>query len=593
MTTAIDSRIAAEVAAVRTHAGLWLRYTHAFVRFTGPDVATWLQSQSTNDVLLLESGDGHANALVDRKAHLIAHFTLHRWDDEYWCLIERSQYPAFYESLDAHLFVEQVEIHNAADEVDQVVIQGPRSLFFLSTILEADETALSDVLPASPYGCHPLELLGHQTLAFRVSPTGEDGYVLLVPRGEGESLLDALLARGESFQISAVSEGAREVLRVEAGIPLFGIDMDATNRLPETTLERDGVSFTKGCYLGQEVIAKLKTYGSVKRALMGLVLDGSAPSMGATMLVDGKEIGEVRSACFSPTLQTVIALAYLDREYRAPDSSLTFETIPNRCTYRARVVVLPFVHALTREEHAHSLYTRALEAFGDDTHDESAVAIDLLREAIALRPTFEDAYECLGVILNRHHRVDEAIHFMKALAALNPSCIMAHTNLSVFYLAKGMIDEAEIEKAQAAVLELKLARDAKKAEELAAEERERIRREAMDRIRMFREVLEFDPEDPLATFGMGVAHMQLSEYEAAIPHLEQATRVQKDYSAAYLNLGKCHEFVGHAELAGDTYRRGIEVANRKGDLMPMREMERRLKSLALAPVTTSPTTGSE
>ena len=96
---------------------------------------------------------------------------------------------------------------------------------------------------------------------------------------------------------------------------------------------------------------------------------------------------------------------------------------------------------------------------------------------------------------------------------------------------------------------------------------------------MFEEVLEIDPDDPVATFGLGKAHVQLGKFEDAIPHLRHATEVQKDFSAAFLDLGKCHEFIGQAAEAIATYREGIAVASRKGDLMPMHEMERRLKAL--------------
>ena len=136
-----------------------------------------------------------------------------------------------------------------------------------------------------------------------------------------------------------------------------------------------------------------------------------------------------------------------------------------------------------------------------------------------------------------------------------------------------------VEKAKAAVLQIQHASDARKAEEIATAERERIKLEARERIEMFKEVLEIDPDDPLATFGTGAAYMQLNEYAEAIPFLEKATLVQKDYSAAFLNLGKCHEFLAHRDEARAAYRPGIEAANRKGDLMPLREMERRLKNL--------------
>ncbi|MFA6239502.1 MAG: glycine cleavage T C-terminal barrel domain-containing protein [Candidatus Hydrogenedentales bacterium] len=579
MTDDVALEVRDDVYAVRREVGAWIRDDHAFIRLEGRDVATWLQTQTSNDVTALESGQGHASALLDRKGRLQAHFTLHRWEDEYWLVVERIQAATLMEQLEAHLFAEDVRLFDSGNEVEQLLIQGPRTLSFLSFVM--GERAATELLPRTGHSVHPVEILGYQVLAIRHSATGEDGYLLIAQTGEAAPLLRALLEADQIHGLRAIGPDAQEILRVEAGIPRFGLDMDTTNRLPETTLERTCVSYTKGCYLGQEVIAKLRAYSSVKFALMGLELDDgtSAPRRGDTLYADGREVGTVRSGVYSPTLGRHIAMVYLDREHRAIDSTHAFSTAPNGPVFQARVVLLPFYTALTREEQAQALYDLALQYFQNDAHDKDVKAIDILCEAVLLHPTFEDAYEALGVILNRHHRVDEAIHYMQILAALNPACIMAHSNLSVFYVAKGMIAEAEEEKAKAAVLQLRRTSEARRAEDIAAEERERIRREALERIAMFKEVLEIDPDDPMATFGAGMAHMQLSEFDQATPYLERATQVQKDYSVAFLNLGKCHEFLGNRESAIAVFRKGIEAAGRKGDLMPLREMERRLKSL--------------
>jgi len=574
--------VVGEVSCVRRNLGLWLRDSHTFIRLTGSEVATWLQTQTSNDVVVLQSGEGHANALLDRKARLQAHFTVHRWEDEYWVVVERDQVPHLLETLDQHLFIEDVTIEDNGDTVDQLLVQGPRSTAFLASLLDTADAIGSDYLPSTPYGCHPIELSGHEVLVFRLTDTGEDGFLLVAEAGEGQVLLDTLIEIAAAFKPMAIGPDAREILRIEAGIPRFGVDMDRENRLPETTLERDAVSYEKGCYLGQEVVAKLRAYSSVRRALTGLAFTrdaAGAPRPGEALLVDGKEIGEMRSATFSPSLGYLIGMAYLDRDHRDPGSDLTFtcETLPNSTT--ANVRVLPIYEAESRQTRAHRLYDEALAVFEQDEADQDVSAIDYLRESILLEPTFEDAYEALGVILHRHHRVDEAIHYMKKLEALNPDCLMAHTNLSVFYVAKGMIEEAEQEKAKAAVLQIQHTRDARNAEEIAVAERERIRSEAKERIGMFEEVLEIDPDDALATYGMGAAQMQLNEYEKAVPFLERATDLQKDYSVAFLNLGKCLEFLGRVDPAQEVYRRGIAAANRKGDLMPMREMERRLRAL--------------
>lgn len=572
----------AQVRCVRERVGVWLRETHTFIRITGPDAASWLQTQSSNDVAALESGEGHANTLLDRKARLQAHFTMHRWEDEYWIIVEREQASHLLETLDQHLFIEDVTIEDNGDTVDQLFVQGPRATALIASALDTAEAIGSDYLPSVTFGCHPLELIGHEVLAFRLSDSGEDGFLLVAERGDGQALLDGLLDVGKLFDPSFIGPEAREILRIEAGIPRFGVDMSRENRLPETTLERDAVSYEKGCYLGQEVVAKLRTYSTVRRALMGLAFmrDASgAPKPGDALIVDGKPVGEMRSATYSPTLGYLIGMAFLDRDHRDPGSDLTFTCSSLSGPSTVKVCVLPIYQAERREDRARRLYDEALVVFEKDQDDRDATAIDHLRESILLDPAFEDAYEALGVILHRHHRVDEAIHYMKKLEALNPDCLMAHTNLSVFYVAKGMIEEAEHEKAKAAVLQIKHTRDARNADDIAAAERERIRSEAQDRIGMFEEVLEIDPDDALATYGMGAAHMQLNDYEKAVPYLERAAELQQDYSVAFLNLGKCLEFLGQTETAMETYQRGIAAANRKGDLMPMREMERRLQSI--------------
>lgn len=590
----MNSIVETGVSAVRNALGLWVRDTHTLVRFEGNDVATWLQSQTSNDVVALRSGQGHANTVLDRKGRLQAHFTLHRWQDEYWLIVEKLQAPRLLEHLDAHLFIEEVRMADAGGELEQVLVQGPRTLHFLSTLRDAGGANTPDMLPSAMYGCHPIELCGFQVLAFRVTETGEDGYLLVAQRGEAAPLRDAMLEAGAPFGAYEIGTEAQDVLRIEAGIPRFGVDMDATNRMPETTLEREAVSYDKGCYLGQEVIAKLRAYSSVKLALVGLALErGAFPPRNAALELDGNEIGVMKSAAFSPTLGKHIALAYLDRNHRAPGTLLELYGRTRTGTdehghgdkrpaeFAARVVVLPFYAAPARSERARALYDEALRRFDRDALDEDGSAIELLREAVLLDPAFEDAYEALGVILNRHHRVDEAIHFMQILGRLNPDSVMAHTNLSVFYVAKGMIPEAEEEKAKAAVLQMKHARQAREAEDIAATERDRIRREATERIAMFREVLEFDPDDPLATFGTGMAYVQLNDHGSALPFLERAVLTQKDYSAAYLNLGKCLEFLRRTDEARAAYTAGIECASRKGDLMPLREMERRLKAISV------------
>lgn len=588
----LDNQIADEVRVVRRGVGLWLRDDHTFVRFTGPDAASWLHSQTTNDVEALEPGQGHHNALLDRQGRLQAHFTLHRWEGEYWMLVERAQATHLLEQLDSHLFIEEVQIEETGGEIDQIVIQGPETLPFLASLLDTPEASGSELLPHDAHAVHPVEIFGYEVLAFSASPAGEDGFVFILEKGQGQRLLAELLGARDQFTPRTIGLEAREVLRIEAGIPRFEVDMDTRNVIPETTLERDCISYEKGCYLGQEVVARLKAYGSVKRALAGLVFAEEGPPVGLAARGDaamkreivskGKTIGTITSSCFSPTLDAWVALAYLDRDHRVPGSVLDASLGEEETLVHAEVRTLPLYAAPSREARARTLYDNALDLFQADLRDEDDSAILLLRRAILLEPDFEDAYEVLGVILHRQGLTDDAIRIMRQLVELNPDCLMAHTNLSVFYVAKGLIQEAEEEKAKSAVIEIQKISDEHAARQAAESERTRLVDEARRKISMFEEVLEIDPDDPVATFGLGKAYVQLGQYEDAIPRLLRATEVQKDFSAAYLDLGKCHEFLGHAPDAVAVYTEGIASAARKGDLMPQREMERRLKALESA-----------
>jgi folate-binding protein YgfZ len=571
-----------QIESVRTNVGLWLREDYTVLRFTGADAGAWLHNQTTNDVLSLESGRGNRQTLVNRQGRLQCVFDLLRFEDEYWAIIETRQAPALLERYESHHFLEDVSVEDVGAGSGQVMLEGPRAALFLLQHIEPRPALGDAVLPEVALSFAPLEIGEHHVLAVRTSESGEDGFLLLCAPGEEKPVYEYLAAEGVLEGVAEVDEPARNTLRIESGAPRYGVDWNTDTVIAETPFEREAVSYDKGCYLGQEVVTRLKTYGTPKEALVGLVVAGDSPAFpppGSELFLDGGRVGRLCSYTYSNTMGGWIARAYLDRNHRTEGDHYLLADETGRCTFEAVVKHLPLYEPPSRETLAQRRYHEALALFDRDPDDRDDSAIHLLEDAVRLSPAFEDAYEVLGVILHRHHRVDEAIGIMKKLAAMNPNCVMAHTNLSVFYVSKGMIQEAEEEKAIAGQLEFKLQLDARQAAKQAEQERRQIRAEAEERIGMFREVLDIDPEDPIATMGMGSACMQLEQYSEAIPYLQTAARVQKDYSAAYLNLGKCYEFSQQPDAAMQAYREGIAAAARKGDLMPMREMERRLKAL--------------
>ncbi|MZH45581.1 MAG: tetratricopeptide repeat protein, partial [Nitrospinae bacterium] len=200
-------------------------------------------------------------------------------------------------------------------------------------------------------------------------------------------------------------------------------------------------------------------------------------------------------------------------------------------------------------------------------------------ESIVLDPKNAEAYEALGVFLSKQNKLDEAIALMKRLAEINPQEIMAHTNLSVYYMQQGRIEEAEKEKAEATALQFEQAIEKNMAKKLKKKEEEQKKKEMEERVGMFKQVLEIDPKDQVANFGLGSIYLETGRYEEGLAPLKTVIEAYEDYSAAYLLLGKTWEKLENKEEAIKTYKEGIAVASKKGDLMPLKEMQSRMNQL--------------
>jgi len=180
---------------------------------------------------------------------------------------------------------------------------------------------------------------GGELTVIRATHTGEDGFDVLVNVPLVQTLGELLTAAGAQ----PIASETAETLRLEAGIPRFGIDMDETKVVTETNLD-DAVSFTKGCYIGQEIIARIKYRGHVAKKLTGVLLEQDAEiESGAKILsADDKEIGSITSSTVSPRLKRTIALAYVKYDYLEPGT--TVKIMSSKREYPAAVTELPFVH---------------------------------------------------------------------------------------------------------------------------------------------------------------------------------------------------------------------------------------------------------
>lgn len=224
-------------------------------------------------------------------------------------------------------------------------------------------------------------------------------------------------------------------------------------------------------------------------------------------------------------------------------------------------------------------YDKALQEYKEGRPGE---AVRLLEEALRKDDRFADAYEALGLLCFENGKLEEAIVLMLELVRLEPGNIMAHANLSRFYAAKGMLEEAEKEQAESRQLSWKAEL---KEKSLSAggipdrEAREAEARELEQKIETYRKIIELDPNDVLGYFSLGTVYLGAMRYGPAREAFEKAVEMNPGHSASYLGLGQALEALGRSTQAREIYRRGISVADRSGDMVPLKKMQNRLDRL--------------
>jgi folate-binding protein YgfZ len=302
---------------LREEAGQVDRSRRGKLLVSGPEAAEYLQGQLTNDVEALEPGQGCYAALLDRKGRMQADMRVLRLaGDRIWVDTEAVAAPAVARHLGLYRVGREVEIEDLTAERAIVALVGP-----------AIEAALGGPPPSAEHAHEERELDG---VAVRVV-RGEDGAELICAAADAEALRGALAARGAP----EASEAAAEILRVEAGRPRFGAEMTAETIPQEAGINERAVSFTKGCYIGQETVARLHYKGKPNRHLRGLRLSAPAAS-GEPIRLGEREVGRVGTAVVSPA-RGPIALAIVRREAGPGDRVEVGEA-----GAEAKVVELPF-----------------------------------------------------------------------------------------------------------------------------------------------------------------------------------------------------------------------------------------------------------
>jgi folate-binding protein YgfZ len=316
MPEAVTVEIDAQYRQLREECGVLDRSDRGKLLVTGSEAAEYLQGQLTNDIEALEPGEGCYAALLDRKGHMQADMrVLVVSEEKIWIDTEPEALPAARRHLEMYKIGRDADVVDAGTERAIVSLIGPRS--------------------AELAGSSPLPEHSHEEITIDGIECPAVGTVLgidLIPRAEDrERLLAALADAGAP----AVDPAAAEIVRIESGTPRFGSEMDTATMPAEAGIVAGAVNFEKGCYIGQETVARLHYKGKPNRRLRGLHL--SAPAApGAVLSLGEKEVGKLGGSCVSP-VRGAIALAIVRREAE-PGAELAV----GEDGVTARVVDLPF-----------------------------------------------------------------------------------------------------------------------------------------------------------------------------------------------------------------------------------------------------------
>jgi folate-binding protein YgfZ len=326
---------AAEYAAVRSAVGLMDLSYRALLQVTGPDRLSFLQGMLSNDLRALEPFAGQHATLLSQQGKVIA-------DVRVLCAMN-SFYLDFLESLkekilahlNRYLVADEVEIADRSNEYATLSVQGPQSEALLHTLVGKTE------LPAHTLRHGMVNIDATDICIVHASHTGETGFDLIGPIANLLNIAQRLTDAGKQFSAAWVGEEAQNILRVEAGIPRYGVDFTEDTLLLEVGLDH-AVSFSKGCYLGQEVVERIRSRGHVNKKLVGLSLEGrESVSPGDVIVFTDRPVGTITSSVDSPALGQPIALGYVHKDYWNLGTRLIVKH--DGISLGARVTDLPFV----------------------------------------------------------------------------------------------------------------------------------------------------------------------------------------------------------------------------------------------------------
>lgn len=294
--------------AVRNRVGLFDVSHMGEIELSGKDAGTFIQKMTVNDVSKLTPGDIQYSCMCDTDGGIIDDLLVYCLKDKFMLVVNAANIETDYKWLESHLGAnneDDVVLVDKSAEIGLLAIQGPRAIEVVSALSDFDFDAMSY------YHSARIEIAGLSVLISRTGYTGEDGFEIYMSYEDADDIWQVVFGAGEKVGMELVGLGARDTLRIEMKMALYGNDIDRTTTPIEGSMSWV-VNFESGDFIGREALKKQKEEKPAQR-LVCLELESRAfPRKGYEIYSEGQKVGRVTSGTFSPSLKKPIALGYLD-----------------------------------------------------------------------------------------------------------------------------------------------------------------------------------------------------------------------------------------------------------------------------------------
>jgi len=315
-----DSR--RELTALVAGCGIY-RPDRALISLTGRDRVRWVNGMVSNNIRDLASGNGVYAFVLTPQGHIQADLYAFNRGESLLIETERAQLAGLLQIFRKYIIMDKVEIEDLSEKTAVFSMTGPKSGEVVASL------GLTETL--EPLQLADVNWNGAAHKLIRGDNPCFPNYELWVPAEQAESVWNTLLQAGGV----EVHEATLETFRILCGIPKVGQDI-REKTLPHETGQERALNFNKGCYIGQEIVERIRSRGAVHKAFLGFEVEGPVPSAGTKIQSEGKDVGEITSVAAEPLNEKRLALGYLRREFMAPEKTLTAGKA------RVKATTLPF-----------------------------------------------------------------------------------------------------------------------------------------------------------------------------------------------------------------------------------------------------------